>query len=430
MPIGATDIQPVNFLDQYAKGLELSVAERALERQEVDRIKAANQQAALNEMYRAAMGPSGRVDTNALYGMLARQNMGGLIPGMQQAQADIAFKEGQAAKQRQDAETAFWTQSRAELATIPAGNQQAYAAWKTNLLRRAPWAAPLVADQLTDATKQQMLATADSVLPKGTTTEVGGIIVTTDPYTGKEIGSVDYSSAEQAARAAGRAVSNVNLPPGELAYEKTGGEAAFKADEAAFNAAETGALGLERDYEAINLLRSGKPSTGLTADLELQINRFKAALTKDKKAIESVSDTELLNAVLGQDVFTNIQALGIGARGLDTPAEREYLREVISGTKELNRESLIRMAEIRARIKERAIDKFNKRVESGELDRYFKVTNRQKRTVDKPQPPAAPAASGAGKSYATEAEANAAFKAGKLNRGDRVTIGGVSGTWK
>lgn len=352
--------------------------------------QAAAQREALNELYAQATDPrTGQVNMNALYAGMAQRRMGAAIPGMQQAQADIAFKEGQAAKQRQDADTAFWVQSRNELATIPEGNQAAYQAWANRVIERAPWAVQYIAPVLNAETKQQMLMTADAALPKGTTTEVGGIIVTTDPYTGKKIGEVDYSAAEQAARAAGRSVSNVNLPRGEAAYETRGGTASFDKDQEAFDAAQTAAAGLEGDYEAINLLRSGKPATGITADLELQVNRFKAALLKDKRSVEKVSDTELLNSVLGKDVFNNIQALGIGARGLDTPAEREYLREVVSGTISLNQETLLRMAEIRANIKERAIDRFNSRVERGELDRFFKATGRQKGKIEKPETPAA-----------------------------------------
>lgn len=242
--------------------------------------------------------------------------------------------------------------------------------------------------------------------------------------------SPEVFEQQKALRGAGAARSSttVQLPPAEIEYSKTVGKAAGEADIAAYNAAESAVADLMNDYRAIDLLRSGKPATGITADLELQFNRLKAAVGKDKKALEKVTSTELLNAVLGQDVFKNIQALGIGARGLDTPVEREYLREVVSGTISLNQETLIRMAEIRAAIKERAIDKFNKRVESGELDRFFQATGRAKRTIERPETPAT--RSDARKSFPTEAAAEAAFKAGKLKAGERVTIGGVSGTWK
>lgn len=42
--IGATQIEPVNFLEEYARGLQIGAGRRALERQEVERIKAAQQE--------------------------------------------------------------------------------------------------------------------------------------------------------------------------------------------------------------------------------------------------------------------------------------------------------------------------------------------------------------------------------------------------
>lgn len=34
---------------------------------------------------------------------------------------------------------------------------------------------------------------------------------------------------------------------------------------------------------------------------------------------------------MGADVFAMLKPLGIGARGLDTPAERKFLQEVLTG---------------------------------------------------------------------------------------------------
>lgn len=214
------------------------------------------------------------------------------------------------------------------------------------------------------------------------------------PYTQPLSPEVEAQRVRIAREGASR--MTVGLPAAETAYSQTVAKAAGESDIAAFNAAENAATTLTKDYEALDLLRRGQPSTGVTSDLELQFNRIKAAVGKDKEAAKKVTDTELLNALLGQDVFTNIQSLGIGARGLDTPAEREFLREVVSGTVSLNRETLIKMAEIRANVKERAIDKFNKRVEGGELDKFFQASGRPKRGIEKPERPTAPPPADAG----------------------------------
>lgn len=174
--------------------------------------QAAAQREALNELYAQATDPrTGQINMNALYAGLAQRRMGAAIPGMQQAQADIAFKQAQAAKQSQEADTAFWTQSRAELATLRPGDRIGYQSWANRVIQRAPWAAEYIAPELTPETQRQMLMTADAALPKGEVRDVGGVLSTIDPYTGKEIGKVDYSAAEQAARAAGR--SQISFSP-------------------------------------------------------------------------------------------------------------------------------------------------------------------------------------------------------------------------
>jgi hypothetical protein len=55
-----------------------------------------------------------------------------------------------------------------------------------------------------------------------------------------------------------------------------------------------------------------------------------------------------------------------------------------------------------------------------------KAANSGKQTIGQ----ATEAAVRGGKSYKSEAEAEAAFKAGTLKAGEKVNIGGVSGTWE
>ena len=178
-----------------------------------------------------------------------------------------------------------------------------------------------------------------------------------------------------------------NLGPAETERSKTLGKGGAEADIAEYNTVRSAARSINKDYETIKLLQEGKPSTGITAELELGFNRLKAAAGGKPDAIEKVADTEYLEALLGSDVFNQFQALGVGARGLDTPAEREFLRQVISGTRTLDKETLIRMAEMRARYKRSLVEEFNERVESGELDDFFKDYGRTKRPFALPKPP-------------------------------------------
>jgi hypothetical protein len=187
--IGATQIQPVNFLEEYAKGLQVGAGRRQLERQEIDRIKAAEQQRALNELYSRALGPTGQVDVNQLYRNLATQGMGGMIPGLQAQAAETAQKSAAAGKSMAEADKIFWETSRNELASIPDNNQAAYQAWANRIVERAPWTAKMLPPILTPQTKQQLLMTADAALPKGEVQDIRGGTAVINPYTGQQIGT-------------------------------------------------------------------------------------------------------------------------------------------------------------------------------------------------------------------------------------------------
>jgi hypothetical protein len=188
--IGATGIEPVNFLEQYAKGLQVGAGRRQLERQEIDRIKAAEQQRTMNELYAQSLGAGGALDTNALVRGMARQGLGSAIPEFMAGQAEIAQKTAAAAKSTQEADKMFWETSRNQLALIPDNDQTAYQAWAANMVRRAPWTADLLPATLDKANKQRLLMTADMALPKGEKVERGGGTEFRNPYTGEPIGSI------------------------------------------------------------------------------------------------------------------------------------------------------------------------------------------------------------------------------------------------
>jgi hypothetical protein len=173
----------------------------------------------------------------------------------------------------------------------------------------------------------------------------------------------------------------------ENAYAKEVGDARAKRDIAQFGTAEAAVENLNKLNTTLEELKSGEAFTGAFAELQSNIQKVQAKFAADKKAGKRVSDTEYLDALLGSDVFPMIGALGIGARGLDTPAERDFLRQVMTGTIKLERNTLIKLTEDRKRIAERAIDKFNKQVDSGDLDDFFKYQGKQPRKFEKPQAP-------------------------------------------
>ena len=170
----------------------------------------------------------------------------------------------------------------------------------------------------------------------------------------------------------------------ESAYgQKVAGGAAER-DETQVSAAQSAAENMLKLDSVIDHLKTSKAITGMGSDVLKNVERAKVLFTQSEAAGKKVSDTELLDTMLGSDVFPMIKALGIGARGMDTPAEREFLRSVMTGTTTMNKDTLIRMAEIRRDISKRAIDKYNQRVEKGELDRYFRFSGMPKQKIEVP----------------------------------------------
>lgn len=185
-------------------------------------------------------------------------------------------------------------------------------------------------------------------------------------------------------------VFNAPLMTSETEYAKGIGKTAAEKDTKQFEAAESAVNNLTKINTTLNELQTSDAVTGLGAEVIKNVERAKALFLADKKAGKKVTDTEYLDALLGSDVFPMISALGIGARGLDTPAEREYLRQVFTGTITMNKDTLIKLTQIRKNIEEKAINKYNERVDKGEYKRFFKMQGREPVKFEIPTMPAAP----------------------------------------
>ena len=83
---------------------------------------------------------------------------------------------------------------------------------------------------------------------------------------------------------------------------------------------------------------------------------------------EWLANTENLNAMLQMDVFRAIKELGIGARGLDTPAERDFLIQVMTGNAAQSRAGLIALTKRRRNKAKDKVDLFNQ----AEGNQFFK----------------------------------------------------------
>ena len=161
---------------------------------------------------------------------------------------------------------------------------------------------------------------------------------------------------------------------GENTLEKVGVTALAEGLTNQYNAALDATSNIRKIDETINLLQEGNVDTGFGAEFRQNIRKVQSLFADDPSQIDKLSDTELLNSALGKEVFGAITALGVGARGLDTPAEREFLREVVAGRITLTKDTLLEMARIRRRAEENNIMRWNETLASGRADPLIQVS--------------------------------------------------------
>ena len=171
----------------------------------------------------------------------------------------------------------------------------------------------------------------------------------------------------------------------EGSYGKEVGKVQAEKDIGLIEGAKEAVRSVDKTNEVLALLEQGVPQTGFGAEFITDINRVLAKMGVSPEAAKSASDTQLLNALLGSDVFPMISQLGIGARGLDTPPEREFLREVMTGTVKMEGEALQKMTKLRQKYSGRVVDEYNKKLETGEFNRYQKASGVTLSPISLPQ---------------------------------------------
>ena len=182
---------------------------------------------------------------------------------------------------------------------------------------------------------------------------------------------------------------------------KTGVEVNAKLYAAATNAAQA----IPRVDELIRLLESGNVNAGLAGEIKQGLDRAQSLLG-GKDSARRASDTQIADVLMGSEVFPLIQSLGIGARGMDTPAERQFMRQVLTGDLALEKDTLLRMARMRRDTFQRSIDNFNGKVDQGELDAFFSSTGFRKGKINVTGNGATPAAPKPGAVLRFDAQGN------------------------
>jgi hypothetical protein len=391
-------------LAQYGKvqAIQQAQQQNALARMQMQQAEREVQQRnALNRAYSEAYSPEGSLDYNKLMSSLATGGFGSQIPAIQEQRLKTQKARTEQEKAQAELLTSKLQQSRSFLdtldPTLPDAAQR-YLSW-----HEANHADPVIGPALAarGVTVDTARAEIDQALqtPNGLQNLINRSAMGIEKFMqfvkpstiqvdrGGEKLLVETAPG-QAPRTVGR-YGDVPLPPDVLAqrkevaqagvqpvqrtYDTTIMKSAADRDMALVTNAEALPAQISKLDQSLAVLESGQPFTGALSELELGIARLKSKYTKDKDAGVRVTDTEYLNSLLGSDVFQQIGILGIGARGLDTPAEREFLKEVISGTTALSRDTLIKMLENRRNAFADMAEKYNNRLKEGRLDAYLAV---------------------------------------------------------
>jgi tellurite resistance protein len=131
-------------------------------------------------------------------------------------------------------------------------------------------------------------------------------------------------------------------------------------------AAQTANENLPKMYTALNILKTQPITTGLGYQFYDIINQVRAQYLSDKKAGVEVTNSQYLDSLVGGAVFNAIADLGIGARGIDTPKEKDFLLEVVTGKRSLSENALIQITEMRIESTEKSVKKFNDYLSKGD----------------------------------------------------------------
>ena len=167
-------------------------------------------------------------------------------------------------------------------------------------------------------------------------------------------------------------------------YSEVVGKAVAEQDLDVINTANAAENALPKLEEALRLINEGNINTGIGRDLQDIMSRARAKFLRDQNAKVNVSDSQYLDSLLSSDVFAQIQILGIGARGIDTPAERDFLLSVITGTRTLDQDTLRRMTEYRRDAALRSINEYNTGIQTGRFNQFQTVTGRQLSPISRP----------------------------------------------
>ena len=143
----------------------------------------------------------------------------------------------------------------------------------------------------------------------------------------------------------GSPTTNINL--GENRFADNVADLTTEAGSNMLKGGEEGIKSVNQIDKVIKEISESTFESGLLADIRTLGNKIMGQVFDDEAAMKRATDAEFKAALLGSEVFQLFQQLGVGARGLDTPAEREFMMKVLTGDISMTRGAIIKMAQKR-----------------------------------------------------------------------------------
>ena len=315
--IGATQLEPVNVLGQYVQGLEAGrqfKAQRAKEAQ-VTQLQNMLMGATPKQLQdpefinRLAVTPEGAMIAKTLSESVAAQRTARI------GELEIAEKQGNLIAR--EAGAFLGDPNLLNKATI---DPWARGAVQRGILSQDAYDRfqvvpddPAVLGPAMQRLQTQGMSIVDQLKrqrPEGALQEVGGVVITVDPYTGKQIGAnIDLSAAEQAARAAGASRTSMSVDAFPEAGETIQVEA-MRELRSTYGQLKTAPVDIANLRRAADLARtSGRKYMGTGGKAFLEGAKFlknRLGVNVDTSAIVNAEEAR---TTLFQNVLNNLRKL-------------------------------------------------------------------------------------------------------------------------
>lgn len=380
-----------------------------------EKVRAYEASKVLNELYNKMVDPAtGQIDRNRLYGGMAARGYGGMIPGLQTAQAELEAKQAKAfqdrasgAKALSDVEAASIKANRDALA--PVNNQAGWDAWRARAKQQYRDVPNIdqVFDQIvppkyTLENKLNALQLADTFLPKGEVRQIGGATATIDPYTGKQIGESiadvplpeDVYKQKVGTAAAGAAQTRVQAytPASETLQVE-----AVKELRDTYKQLKTAPVDIANLRKAAELATSeGRKYMGTGGQAFLSAAKFLKNRLNVEIDPKAISDAEVARSALFQNVLNNLRKLD----AQPSQQQQQIMQEAL-GSLDTDPDALPRVVQIYEDVIRGRVEQHNREVQQVKekgitmpYDLAIKLPERAATPEQKPAPGAAAPASG------------------------------------